>query len=111
MNMKRLMFMGLLAVSFALAQQPAPQPAAPAEQPQAAPAVAATPEAQAPEVVAGLLQLVEVSVYSEITAVFEDAVKVFLIVGQRKTAIGQDIPNAQRDAGLNGWQGEGQINF
>ena len=38
--MKRLMLMGLLAVSFALAQQPAPQPVAPAEQPQAAPAVA-----------------------------------------------------------------------
>ena len=43
--MKRLMFMGLLAVSFALAQQPATQPAAPELQPSEVPAA---PEAQAP---------------------------------------------------------------
>lgn len=46
--MKRLMFMGLLAASFALAQQPASQPAPPEEQSQTVPAIAETPKVQAP---------------------------------------------------------------
>lgn len=45
--MKRLMFMGLLAASFALAQQPASQPAPPVEQSQTVPATAETPKVQA----------------------------------------------------------------
>ena len=46
--MKRLMFMGLLAASFALAQQAASQPAPPVEQSQTVPATAETPKVQAP---------------------------------------------------------------
>jgi len=45
--MKRLMFMGLLAASIALAQQPASQPAPPVEQSQTVPATAETPKVQA----------------------------------------------------------------
>ena len=45
--MKRLMFMGLLAASFALAQQPASQPAPTVEQSQTVPATAETPKVQA----------------------------------------------------------------